>query len=1633
MINGLGEILFGGVVYRLGWMLVHSLWQGAAVAALFGMLLLALPAERVRARYMAGCCALMLMVVLCGLTFVLVQVPAEPARMSAALPSVTRSSVQSLSEAAERRRAEASVSEPAVLAPPVREVGEAPRVISEPLAVRPLQTAHAQRLEAQVVRFAQPLLPWLTRAWLAGVLLLSLWRLGGYVAMRRLPAVGTRPMEREVLAIVDQFRERLGISRPVCVLRSIIIRTPALIGHFRPVILMPIGAIAHLSTEQLETIIAHELAHVRRYDYLAGLVQSMIEVLLFHHPAVWWISRRIRIEREFCCDDLVLSLGKSRLVYAQALVLLAPPRMTAPSAAAAATGGSLAARIRRLVGAPAEDRVGRSRSAAGLFLMLLLGLGLLVATSLIYPEPGAGAAEKSTASSVCDAARVVLKEPQAEADTSSADPGAAGRTRSTSSAPRGASPLTVPVLQGDPPCDQFLFIRHNVKNGAAQTDTLILATVMPAGFEFEDIYTRKNLHFAELLDVIDGQVWLSHTAQLISVDMATGRPEVFSRNAYPYAYHDGRLYAPAPNPHRMRVFDLKRRTERVLTELTGEIQDSMAVSPNHEWLACIESAPAIPAAPAASGRWWLRVIDVDTGAMKTPCQPFGYLGPMKGGSWPVAPPIIWVDARKILFVRGEDGVARLTTADVVSGERKDVVVLTGAEGAFAPGVQFLRPVAGGDIWVRVPRKGGPSDYRLDLNAGKLVEGDLLQEFTGHASKKDYAAPLAVAPDGRRVLWRDAPGSGTQIVYRDRATGTERVVYEGWPADALLWVGAAGPDRRPGTDPAESGRSELGERVEQAAAVRAPRAERPDVPSPTTQPMTREAGGADNLGASDTRPGVLWARAARSLAEGGSREEAARLFQIAADAEPSPSLRADAAELAAHLREMAREDDAVTPPADPAGLNEQQRIDDLVFRLRDLAEQAAFVPGRCEVLLFPRMQDSPAVALRALGKAAVPALIRLLEDRRPTRSIEDGFNGHHVLRYADVAMQILEAIAGRRFGQWEGRGAQLMNLHAVRAEQIVNRVRAWWQDNQDKAEAQWLREALQESGIVMLTQIRSAERLIELEGAQSVDFFRERLKAQPDSAHVIRLLWQAGGPAVLDDIRPKLDHPDLYVRVQAYQGLLQAGERQVMQKAISDLNALLEGETLGKLDSLLWFLIRSGDQAGVRAAAEAINHAKPDVAARVAHEFLNALTGQAQPAPALRSAVFREMAKALDREPARAAAAFWIIKAAALPIPTERLLSAPAADVNAAVDRVKTWWKEDGEAFITTLSDATATQPASRWSIQGRIADAENRPMAGVEVIAWCGLGALAVAGRTTSGEDGRYTLPLEPSTWSVSTIGKWQFALVSARGDGLRGQHGSEHGRLFMAKAPLEGDYVGLPAERMILPGRPYPLDFIMVPEEAAEKSGRPWGQPQDGVQVRLHPIRTTWRSDEAVAFQAEARNKGRFDLHLPEAGNFCQVEVDGRWYEYDIGRSIRRHGREEPDGGVGDVYIGASPKALPFAPGEFYENLAIELSRDEWQQVKPEELEESAYRLTAGSGRIINLWPVESPPRMDLPVGKHTIRVAYVAGPANVYTRDALSRPGVRAISNAVEIEIVTADDPIATTRPASGPAAPAASEPAD
>src|SRR5690606_23014561 len=167
-------------------------------------------------------------------------------------------------------------------------------------------------------------LPLVVALWVAGLLVFAA-RLGsGLAGVRRLArAPDVSPLPPGVARAAAQLAQRLRLRGPVPMRVTAHVNVPIVVGYVRPLVLLPVALVTGLPPAQLEALIAHELAHVRRHDVLVNLLHRVIETLLFYHPAVWWISARVRDERESCCDaDAVRACRGDIASYASALLAL---------------------------------------------------------------------------------------------------------------------------------------------------------------------------------------------------------------------------------------------------------------------------------------------------------------------------------------------------------------------------------------------------------------------------------------------------------------------------------------------------------------------------------------------------------------------------------------------------------------------------------------------------------------------------------------------------------------------------------------------------------------------------------------------------------------------------------------------------------------------------------------------------------------------------------------------------------------------------------------------------------------------------------------------------------------------------------------------------------------------------------------------------------------------------------------------------------------------------------------------------------------------------------------------------------------------------------------------------------------
>src|SRR5688572_19354349 len=302
--------------------LVHFIWQGALLALAGAVLLRVTRVPTVR--YAIGVATMIAMLLAPVLTFLAIQNAADAAPQSGASTSRNAAAANDVRTPASTSVApEADASSPAVIIPTT----------------------------------------WILNVWAVGVMVLSLRFAGGWAVARRLATQTLRPVGEDLQTLAAQMAARLKVRGAVRVCESASVAVPMMLGWLRPVIILPPAAVIALPVGQLEALLAHELAHIRRHDYLVNLLQTGVETLCFYHPAVWWISREVRRHREHCCDDLAVDVC-DRLTYVTALSSLAA--IATPQFALSAAGGSLRDRVRRLI-----EPTSHSASPKGAWIAML--------------------------------------------------------------------------------------------------------------------------------------------------------------------------------------------------------------------------------------------------------------------------------------------------------------------------------------------------------------------------------------------------------------------------------------------------------------------------------------------------------------------------------------------------------------------------------------------------------------------------------------------------------------------------------------------------------------------------------------------------------------------------------------------------------------------------------------------------------------------------------------------------------------------------------------------------------------------------------------------------------------------------------------------------------------------------------------------------------------------------------------------------------------------------------------------------------------------------------------------------------------------------------------------------------------
>ena len=349
----------------LGWTLLHFVWQGAAIALVFVLADRLTRRATSSIRYAVALGALALMPFFAAATFIheiRILTPVRAVRtIQYELPRIVGPGTD--------RAITISAPESFATIPPLARQGTS------------WLQSHAEQI-----------LPWVDGVWILGVLLLAIRTIGGWRQLEQLRRSASGIVPAQVEQLLLRVAERVNVGGRVVVRVSDQVISPMVMGIWRATVILPMSAVLRLNMEELEAVLAHELGHIRRWDYACNLVQTALETVLFFHPAVWWLSRAVRDRREVCCDEIALHSGADPVVYAQTLLRLEEQKITDLQIAVAlrGTSGSLLARIEKVLGGdgPMESRItGSVRLAVAGAVVIGLLLGPKVSDAVAAARP----------------------------------------------------------------------------------------------------------------------------------------------------------------------------------------------------------------------------------------------------------------------------------------------------------------------------------------------------------------------------------------------------------------------------------------------------------------------------------------------------------------------------------------------------------------------------------------------------------------------------------------------------------------------------------------------------------------------------------------------------------------------------------------------------------------------------------------------------------------------------------------------------------------------------------------------------------------------------------------------------------------------------------------------------------------------------------------------------------------------------------------------------------------------------------------------------------------------------------------------------------------------------------------------
>ncbi|PKQ61262.1 hypothetical protein BZG02_16650 [Labilibaculum filiforme] len=321
----------------IGWTLIHSVWQATAIGGLIWLLFQFISKDNARIRYALSSFGLLLLFVTSAITFYRY------------LPSNTNTAFADFTV----------------------QLGNLENLP---------QKTYYDRLWIELQMHLKNIFPYLVQIWVIGMLFLSINLILKYIYSLKLKNHLSYPLRSEYNTITESLMVKFNLKQTILFKESGLLEIPSVIGYFKPIVLIPVSMLSGIPKNQLEIIIAHELAHIRRHDYLLQFIQEIFELIFFYHPVVWWLSSVVNTEREHICDDLAVKVCGESLTLIKALNNMEAIRKKQYEMVLSFSGkkGKVLNRIKRILRPKNSNTPRKERFVlSGVFTLLFAGLFLI--------------------------------------------------------------------------------------------------------------------------------------------------------------------------------------------------------------------------------------------------------------------------------------------------------------------------------------------------------------------------------------------------------------------------------------------------------------------------------------------------------------------------------------------------------------------------------------------------------------------------------------------------------------------------------------------------------------------------------------------------------------------------------------------------------------------------------------------------------------------------------------------------------------------------------------------------------------------------------------------------------------------------------------------------------------------------------------------------------------------------------------------------------------------------------------------------------------------------------------------------------------------------------------------------------